>query len=112
MESNRDGDAVAVLGSVGAVSDTAPSGPERPGTISSGTIFAGYRIEAEIGRGGMGVVYRARHLALDRERALKVISPELSEDPRFRERFQRESRLAASFEHPNVVPVDHAGDEL
>ena len=89
----------------------APSGPERPGTIASGTIFAGYRIEAEIGRGGMGVVYRVRHLALDRERALKVISPALSEDPHFRERFQREARLAASLEHPNVVPVDHAGDE-
>ena len=59
----------------------------------------------------MGVVYRARHLALDRERALKVISPALSEDPHFRERFQREARLAASLEHPNVVPVDHAGDE-
>ncbi len=79
--------------------------------ITSGTIFAGFRIEAEIGRGGMGVVYRARHLALDREEALKVISPALSTDPHFRERFQRESRLAASLEHPNVVPVDHAGDE-
>jgi YVTN family beta-propeller protein len=111
MESSGHGDAFAMVASVGAVSDTAPSGPERPGTIVSGTIFAGYRIEAEIGRGGMGIVYRARHLALDRERALKVISPALSEDPRFRERFQRESRLAASLEHPNVVPVDHAGDE-
>jgi len=79
--------------------------------IASGTIFAGFRIETEIGRGGMGVVYRAHHLALDRERALKVISPALSTDPRFRERFQRESRLAASLEHPNVVPIDHAGDE-
>ena len=93
------------------MSDTAPSGPEPSGSIVSGTIFAGYRIEAEIGRGGMGVVYRARHLALDRERALKVISPALSTDPHFRERFQREARLAASLEHPNVVPVDHAGDE-
>jgi YVTN family beta-propeller protein len=111
MESSGDDDARAMVGSVGAVSDTAPSGPERPGNIASGTIFAGYRIEAEIGRGGMGVVYRARHLALDRETALKVISPALSEDPRFRERFQRESRLAASLEHPNVVAVDHAGDE-
>jgi YVTN family beta-propeller protein len=96
---------------VGALSDTASSGAPPPGAIASGTIFAGYRIEAEIGRGGMGVVYRARHLALDRDRALKVISPALSTDPRFRERFQRESRLAASLEHPNVVPVDHAGDE-
>jgi YVTN family beta-propeller protein len=79
--------------------------------IASGTVFAGFRIEAEIGRGGMGIVYRARHLALDREEALKVISPELSSDSRFRERFQREARLAASLDHPNVVPVDHAGDE-
>ena len=94
-----------------AVSDTAPSGTEGPGAIASGTIFAGFRIETEIGRGGMGVVYRAHHLALDRKRALKVISPALSTDPRFRERFQRESRLAASLEHPNVVPIDHAGDE-
>jgi YVTN family beta-propeller protein len=87
------------------------SGPEPQATIGSGTVFAGYRIESEIGRGGMGVVYRARHLALDREYALKLISPALSNDPRFRERFQRESRLAASLEHPNLVKVDHAGDE-
>jgi YVTN family beta-propeller protein len=80
-------------------------------TIGAGAVFAGYRIESEIGRGGMGVVYRAHHLALDRECALKLISPSLSNDPRFRERFQRESRLAASLEHPNVVQVDHAGDE-
>jgi YVTN family beta-propeller protein len=80
-------------------------------TIGAGAVFAGYRIESEIGRGGMGVVYRAHHLALDRECALKLISPALSHDPRFRERFQRESRLAASLEHPNVVQVDHAGDE-
>ncbi len=87
------------------------SGPEQEATIGSGAIFAGYRVESEIGRGGMGVVYRAHHLALDRECALKLISPALSSDPRFRERFQRESRLAASLEHPNVVSVDHAGDE-
>ena len=87
------------------------SDPEPQATIGSGTLFAGYRIESEIGRGGMGVVYRARHLALDREYALKLISPALSNDPRFRERFQRESRLAASLEHPNLVAVDHAGDE-
>lgn len=91
--------------------ETAPSRPERSGAIASGATFAGFRIEAEIGRGGMGVVYRARHLALDREEALKVISPALSTDRRFRERFQRESRLAASLEHPNVVPIEHAGDE-
>jgi YVTN family beta-propeller protein len=88
-----------------------PPDPRQQATIESGAVFAGYRIETEIGRGGMGVVYRSRHLALDRECALKLISPALSSDPRFRERFQRESRLAASLEHPNIVPVDHAGDE-
>ena len=76
-----------------------------------GAEFAGHRIEAVIGEGGMGVVYRARNLALDRVRALKVLAPALSDDARFRERFRRESRLAASIEHPNVIPVHQAGEE-
>lgn len=76
-----------------------------------GSRFAGHRIEAELGRGGMGVVYRARHTALDRERALKVVASDLASNPRFRARFERESRLAASIEHPNVIPVHHAGEE-
>jgi DNA-binding beta-propeller fold protein YncE len=76
-----------------------------------GEEFAGHLIEAEIGRGGMGVVYRVRHIALDRERALKAIVPALSADPKFRRRFERESRLAASIEHPNVIPIHHAGEE-
>ena len=59
----------------------------------------------------MGIVYRARHLALDRIRALKVLSPELSEDPTYVARFRRESRLAASVDHPAVVTVHHAGEE-
>jgi YVTN family beta-propeller protein len=69
-----------------------------------------YVIEAEIGRGGMGVVYRARHQRLERAVALKVIAPNLAEDPTFRGRFDRESRLAASIEHPNAVPVYEAGE--
>src|SRR6185369_14349541 len=69
-----------------------------------GTELAGYRIEAVVGRGGMGVVYRARDLAL------KLLAPELAADRSFRERFLRESRLAASLEHPNVVPVNDAGE--
>jgi YVTN family beta-propeller protein len=93
------------------MNDTTATGPGGEGRISVGATFAGHRIEAEIGRGGMGVVYRARHLALDRERALKLITPSLSADRGFRERFQRESRLAASIEHPNVIPVHHAGEE-
>ncbi len=59
----------------------------------------------------MGVVYRATHLALDRQVALKVIARHLSSDERFRERFLRESRLAASLDHPNVVPVYDAREE-
>ena len=76
-----------------------------------GDAFAGHVIEAEIGRGGMGVVYRARNVALDRTRAIKVVAPGLSADPAFAARFRREARLAASVEHPNVVTVHHAGDE-
>jgi serine/threonine-protein kinase len=72
---------------------------------------AGYRIEAVAGRGGMGVVYRARQLALDRVVALKLIAPELSGDEAFRARFARESRIAASLDHPNVIPVYEAGED-
>ncbi len=79
--------------------------------LAAGSEFADYVIEAEIGRGGMGVVYRVRHLALDRVLALKLIVPIVSAEPRFRERFRRESRVAASIEHPNVIPVYHAGEE-
>jgi DNA-binding beta-propeller fold protein YncE len=76
-----------------------------------GSTLAGYRLDALIARGGMGVVYRAIHLALDRPVALKVIARHLSSDDRFRDRFLRESRLAASLEHPNVVPVYDAREE-
>jgi Protein kinase domain len=75
-----------------------------------GTDFVGYRIEALIGRGGMGVVYRAYDLRLKRTVALKLVAPELALDERFRARFARESELAMSLEHPNVVPVYDAGD--
>ena len=76
-----------------------------------GTEIAGYRIDAEAGRGGMGIVYRATDVELDREVALKLISLELTGDDTFRERFKRESRLAASIRHPNVVTVFRAGED-
>ncbi len=79
--------------------------------LPEGTVFAGHRIDGVAGRGGMGVVYRATHLALDHVVALKVIAPELAGDPRFRERFVRESRMAAAIRHPNVVQVRDAGEE-
>src|SRR5689334_6347336 len=75
----------------------------------AGADFVGYRIEEEIGRGGMGVVYRAYDLRLKRMVALKLIAPELALDERFRERFTRETELAMSLEHPNVVPIYDAG---
>ena len=70
-----------------------------------GSTLAGYRLDALIARGGMGVVYRATHLGLQRPVALKVIAHELGDREGFRERFLRESRLAASLDHPAVVPV-------
>ena len=78
--------------------------------IEPGATFAGYRIESLIGRGGMGVVYRAWDLSLERPVALKLIAPELAEDERFRARFLREPRLAASLDHPGVVPIYEAGE--
>jgi hypothetical protein len=77
---------------------------------AAGADFVGYRIEEEIGRGGMGVVYRAYDLRLKRLVALKLIAPELARDERFHERFARETELAMSLEHPNVVPIYDAGD--
>jgi len=73
--------------------------------IAIGSTLAGYRLDALIARGGMGVVYRATHLGLERPVALKVIARELADREGFRERFLRESRLAASLDHPAVVPV-------
>jgi serine/threonine protein kinase len=73
-------------------------------------MFAGYRVEFLIDRGGMGVVYRATDLSLGRPVALKLIAPELSEDARFRDRILREARLAASLDHPSVVPIHEAGE--
>ena len=75
-----------------------------------GTELAGYRLEALIGRGGMGVVYLAQDPWLERQVALKLIAPELSGDVRFRERFLTESRIAASLEHAAVVPIYEAGE--
>src|SRR4051812_35507735 len=79
--------------------------------LAAGTMLAGYRVESFLGKGGMGVVYVASQLSLDRSVALKLIAPERALDPGFRERFLRESRLAASIDHPHVVPVHEAGEE-
>ncbi len=80
------------------------------GDLEPGTEFAGYRILAVLGRGGMSVVYLAEHLGLERKVALKVLAPQLAHDERFRERFVRESRIAAGTEHQNIVPIFEAGE--
>jgi len=85
-----------------------PAGP-RP--LEPTAIIAGYRIEEVVGRGGMGVVYRARELSLERSVAVKLIAPERYHDATLRERFKAESRVAASIEHANVIPVYEAGED-
>ena len=72
-------------------------------------IIGGYRLEEVIGQGGMGVVYRGVQLTLDRVEAVKLINAQYAADPGYRERFVRESRIAARIEHPHVVPVYNAG---
>jgi tRNA A-37 threonylcarbamoyl transferase component Bud32 len=76
-----------------------------------GDEFAGYRLVSLIGHGGMSIVYRAEHIGLERTVALKLLSPQVSEDEDFRERFQRESKVAAALEHPNIIPIYEAGEE-
>src|SRR5258706_15129154 len=78
--------------------------------LAPGSQFGAYRVESIAGEGGMGVVYRAVQLGLERTVALKVITPAFAHDPEFRSRFKRESKLAASIEHPNVIPVYEAGE--
>jgi serine/threonine-protein kinase len=75
-----------------------------------GTVLAGHRLLSVIGRGGMSVVYLAEHIGLHRTVALKVLSADLAEDETFRERFIRESRMAAALDHPNIVTVYDAGE--
>ena len=74
-----------------------------------GTELAGYRVDSLLGRGGMGIAYVAGHLRLRRRVALKVLANELAQDPSFQERFVRESQMAASLDHPNIVPDYDAG---
>ncbi|KAF0244659.1 MAG: serine/threonine protein kinase [Planctomycetota bacterium] len=79
--------------------------------LKSGDEFHGLRIEELLGRGGMGFVYAARHLHLERRVALKVVAPELASDPEFVERFKREARALAALSHPAIVAVHDFGFE-
>jgi DNA-binding NarL/FixJ family response regulator len=75
-----------------------------------GSSLAGHRIDAVLGRGGMGIVFRATDLMLDRTVAMKLIVPEVAGSEMFRARFERECRLAAALDHPHVVEIFHAGE--
>ena len=76
----------------------------------AGARVAGYRLDEQIGRGGMAVVYRAYDLQLDRQVALKILDPVLAEDREFQQRFIRESKAAAAVDHPHIIPVFAAGE--
>ena len=78
--------------------------------LAAGVTLAGYRIESLVGRGSSGSVYLAHELLLDRRVALKTLAAELAADERFRERFLRESRIAAGLEHPGILPIYAAGE--
>jgi len=82
---------------------------ERLTRLEPGTRFAGYLIEGMLERGGMGVVYRATDEELNRTVALKIIAPEHTQNADAVRRFKAEARLAASLEHPNIVPIHQAG---
>ena len=64
-----------------------------------------YRIIEQLGQGGMATVFKAYHASLDRYVALKVLHPAFNQDPNFEARFQREARVVAKLEHPNIVPI-------
>jgi hypothetical protein len=78
--------------------------------LEPGSVFAGYRIESLLARGGMGVVYKAKDLELERTVALKIIAPEHTQDETAVARFKSEARIAASLEHPNIVPIHRGGE--
>ncbi len=80
------------------------------GSFAAGARVAGYRVEKQLGQGGMAVVYLARDERLDRLVALKVLAPALASDEAFRRRFIRESRAAAAVDDPHIIPVFEAGE--
>jgi serine/threonine-protein kinase len=79
--------------------------------VTIGASVGGFRLDESLGEGAMGCVYRATRAADGREAAVKILSPALARDERFRQRFLRESRLAAALDHPHVVPILSAGED-
>src|SRR6478672_10657386 len=79
--------------------------------VRPGSVLAGFRVESLLGEGAMGTVYLAEETTTGQKVALKLLAPELARDERFRRRFLRETELAASLDHPNVVPILGSGEE-
>lgn len=79
--------------------------------LPPGSVVAGYEVESVVGSGGIGILYRARQVRLDRPVALKVVEPETAHDPVVRERLRREARTVAALDHPNIVPLYEAGEQ-
>jgi serine/threonine protein kinase len=79
--------------------------------LAPGSTFAGYEVDSVVGAGGIGILYRATQVRLDRPVALKLVEPDIARDPVIRERLRREARMVAALEHPNVVPLYAAGEE-
>jgi serine/threonine-protein kinase len=97
-------------GSSGIGGPAPPGSHELRASTRIGTEVAGFRIESVLGRGGMSVVYVAEQIRLARKVALKVLTNELAWDEQFRERFVRESHIAATIDHPNIIPIYDAGE--
>ena len=85
-------------------------GPDALFVELQSVLLGRYSLEREVGRGGMGIVYLARDVALDRPVAIKPLPPALAERPALRERFLREARTAARLSHPNIVPIHTVGE--
>src|SRR6266404_8532828 len=79
--------------------------------VRTGAILAGFRVQSLLGEGAMGAVYLAEETGTGRHVALKLLAPELARDDRFRRRFQRETELAASLDHPHVVATIASGEQ-
>jgi serine/threonine protein kinase len=79
--------------------------------LSPGSTFGGYEVESVVGLGGIGILYRARQVRLDRPVALKLVEADVARDPVVRERLRREARMVAALDHPNVVPLYEAGEK-
>ena len=104
-----DTDIPALSPSLVGESENRPNSLPGEDSLAPGTLIGQYRIEEAIGRGGMGAVYRATHLLLDRSVALKVLPPDLARDPEFISRFKREAMALAKLQHPNIVAVHDLG---